>query len=608
MVRGARHLQDVCSPNQISDGRRTQELDFGPIPDQQGTVALPFSFTVPLETFTDPDAGQTLTYTAQDLPPGIAFDPATATFSGTFTAAGQFTVLLTALDNGGPQPLATVDAFTVTVEKGTPIITWPTPPDIVYGTPLGSAQLNATANASGGFIYTPAAGIVLHAGPSQTLAATFTPADTNNYNPANASVFVNVLKASLTATAADKSRAYGAANPLLTINYAGFVNGDISAVLDTQPVASTTATAASPVATYSITVTGGSDNDYDIILANGILTVTPVGLAVTAHDATKIYGQPNPPFTGSISGIQNNDNITATYFSSATDTSLVGTYPIIPALLDPDGKLSNYSVSVVNGTLSITPATLTVTITSPASGFVQAVTTNILFTGSFTRSGVTDSYLAWWTFSSAGMDDVVVPGVVSNDTVSAQVQFSTAGVYNFTLTVSNEFGPSAVATNVVGDLPAYVVIYDPNGGFVTGGGWFSSPAGAYTLDSTLTGRATFGFVSKYHNGASVPSGQTQFQFQVADLNFHSTDYDWLVISGAKAQYRGSGTISGEGDYAFILTATDGQVNGGSGVDKLRMKIWQKQYHVIVYDNQLGASDSSDPTTAIQSGSIVIHKE
>ena len=114
-------------------------------------------------------------------------------------------------------------------------------------------------------------------------------------------------------------------------------------------------------------------------------------------------------------------------------------------------------------------------------------------------------------------------------------------------------------------------------------------------------------VSNQH-GASVPSGQTQFQFQVADLNFHSTVYDWLVISGSRAQYRGSGTINGEGDYAFILTATDGQVNGGGGIDKLRMKIWQKQHNIIVYDNQLGASDSSSPTTAIQSGSIVVHKE
>jgi hypothetical protein len=420
-------------------------------------------------------------------------------------------------------------------------------------------------------------------------------------------VSINVLKATLTATAADKSRTYGDANPALTINYSGFVNGDTTNVLDSPPVASTTATATSAVGSYPITLTGGSDNDYDIALVNGTLSVTPASLTVMANNATKIYGQPNPTFTGMIFGIQNGDNITATYSSPATDTSLAGTYPIIPALVDPDSKLGNYSVTPINGTLTITPAALTVTITAPPSGFVQAVNSNILFAGTFTPSGASSSYLAWWTFSSDGMNDIVIPGVVSNQTVSAIVQFAAAGVYSVSLTVTNEFGPSAVATNVNNDLPAYVVIYDPNGGFVTGGGWINSPAGAYTLDSSLVGKATFGFVSKYQHGASIPTGQTQFNFQVADLNFHSTSYDWLVISGAKAQYQGSGTINGQGDFAFKLTATDGQASGGGGTDKFRMKIWEKQHNILIYDNQLGASDNSDPTTAIQ-GSIVIHKE
>jgi hypothetical protein len=579
-----------------------------PIPDQVGVFGTAFNFTIPPDTFADEDAGQTFTYAAYDLPPGISFTPGTATFSGNFGAVGIFTVTVKATDNGGPIPLSATNTFVVTVQKADPVLTWPTPADIVYGTALGATQLNATANATGTLAYNPSAGTILHAGAGQTLSVAFTPDDAANYNSANTNVLINVLKATLTATAADKSRPYGAANPPLTINYNGFVNGDIASVLDSPPASSTTATPASPVGTYPITLTGGTDNDYNLLLVNGTLTVTPAPLTVTANSATKVYGQPNPTFTGNISGIQNNENITATYSSSATDTSLAGTYPIVPTLMDPDGKLGNYTVILINSTLTITPATLAVTITSPPSGFVQSVDTNILFTGVFTPSGASSSYLAWWTFSSDGMTDIVVPGVVSNQTVSAQVQFATAGVYNFSLTVTNEFGPSAVATNVNNDLPAYVVIYDPDGGFVTGGGWLNSPAGAYVLDPGLVGKATFGFVSKYQHGASIPTGQTQFSFQVADLNFHSTSYDWLVISGAKAQYQGSGTINGEGDYAFKLTAVDGQVNGGGGIDKLRMKIWEKQHNVLIYDNQLGASDNSDPTTAIQAGSIVIHKE
>jgi hypothetical protein len=245
-----------------------------------------------------------------------------------------------------------------------------------------------------------------------------------------------------------------------------------------------------------------------------------------------------------------------------------------------------------------------VTITSPASGFVQTVNSNVAFTGTFTQSGVSDSYLASWTFSSDGQNDVIVPGVVSNNAVTCEVQFTQPGVYAVALTVTNESGPSATATNVNNDLPAYVVIYDPNGGFVTGGGWLNSPAGAYLLDPGLTGRATFGFVSKYFPGAAVPSGQTEFTLQSADFDFHSTSYDWLVITGSRAQYRGSGKINNSGDYGFLLTALDGQPTHSD--DKFRIKIWEKEHGIVVYDNQPGAPDTSDPTTAIQGGSIVVH--
>jgi hypothetical protein len=148
-------------------------------------------------------------------------------------------------------------------------------------------------------------------------------------------------------------------------------------------------------------------------------------------------------------------------------------------------------------------------------------------------------------------------------------------------------------------------VYDPSGGFVTGGGWINSPAGAYRLDVSLTGKANFGFVSKYLKGATTPTGQTEFQFKAGDLNFHSSAYEWLVIAGAKAQYKGSGTINGTGNYGFILTAIDGEINGGGGIDKFRMKIQDKDSGICVYDNQFGALDDAVPTTQIGGGSIQI---
>jgi hypothetical protein len=148
----------------------------------------------------------------------------------------------------------------------------------------------------------------------------------------------------------------------------------------------------------------------------------------------------------------------------------------------------------------------------------------------------------------------------------------------------------------------YIVIYDPDGGFVTGGGWIMSPAGAYAADPMLTGKANFGFVSKYKKGASVPTGQTEFQFKARDLNFLSSSYDWLVVTGQdKAKYKGVGTINGEGNYGFMLTATDGSP------DTFRIKIWDKDNgDALVYDNQMGEADDGYAGTAIGGGNIKVH--
>jgi FtsP/CotA-like multicopper oxidase with cupredoxin domain len=186
---------------------------------------------------------------------------------------------------------------------------------------------------------------------------------------------------------------------------------------------------------------------------------------------------------------------------------------------------------------------------------------------------------------------------------TASHTFTQAGVYTVTATVANLVFPASDSV--------LIVVYDPSAGFVTGGGQIASGAGAYPAAPLLTGTAHFGFVSKYKKGANVPDGQTQFKFQVANFDFNSTAYEWLVVAGAKAQYKGTGTVNGTGNYGFLLSAVDGQVNGGGGFDKFRIKIWDiNNGDSVVYDNNLGASediDSANPQV-ITHGSIVIHSK
>jgi len=182
-----------------------------------------------------------------------------------------------------------------------------------------------------------------------------------------------------------------------------------------------------------------------------------------------------------------------------------------------------------------------------------------------------------------------------------------AGGANYNPVTSNLYVTSGTSQATAQGVEHYVVIYDPNGGFVTGGGWIMSPVNAL-VGNPSSGRANFGFVSKYAKGANAPTGETEFNFQLGNFNFHSTIYDWLVVSGALAQYKGSGTINGAGDYGFMLTAADANIQGGPPVDGFRIKIYNKTTNGVIYDN-VGSKDdtvSNQNTQAISGGSIVVH--
>jgi len=83
-------------------------------------------------------------------------------------------------------------------QKQNPVITWPTPADIYYPTPLGATQLNATTTVPGTFVYTPASGTVLNLGNGQSLRVDFTPDDLSNYNAVYSTVNINVLQLTVT--------------------------------------------------------------------------------------------------------------------------------------------------------------------------------------------------------------------------------------------------------------------------------------------------------------------------------------------------------------------------------------------------------------------------
>jgi hypothetical protein len=112
--------------------------------------------------------------------------------------------------------------------------------------------------------------------------------------------------------------------------------------------------------------------------------------------------------------------------------------------------------------------------------------------------------------------------------------------------------------------------------------------------------------------SNIPTGNTEFQFQAGNLNFKSTSYEWLVVSGkTRAQFKGVGKINNAGNYGFMLTAIDGDNFGNKKPDAFRIKIWDMATSAIIYDNRMGSADSGDDATVLGNngqggGSIVIH--
>jgi len=271
--------------------------------------------------------------------------------------------------------------------------------------------------------------------------------------------------------------------------------------------------------------------------------------------------------------------------------------------LDDDGTYTigleaydGLATATATTTVEIINVDPTITSISVSADLVE-VGTSILLTAPFTDPGTSDTHTA-----TIDWGDGTVTETDGNGIVTGSHTYET-GVHEITLTVEDDDGGSDT------EIFQYIVVYDPNDGFVTGGGWINSPEGAYYPDPELTGTANFGFVAKYKKGASNPIGNTEFQFQVADLNFHSSSYDWLVIAGHKAIFKGTGTINGEGNYGFMIFAIDAKLHPTKDVDMFRIKIWDKDNgDAIVYDNGLGDYDDEDPPTEIAGGQIVIHKK
>ncbi len=321
------------------------------------------NLTIAPATLTVTATAETKTYGASD--PTLAYTATGYQFSdgaGIFTGAlsrvagqnvGSYAIGQNTLSAGGNYTISYVgNNLTITTA---PLTITPTGSQVYGGSNASvSYAYNGLVNGdtSGAISGVGSSTTVTNGSNAGTYGITATGGASSNYTITDATGVYIVGKAQLTVTPTG-SQTYGGSNASVSYAYSGLVNGDTSGAVSGIG-SSTTVTNGSNAGTYGITATGGTASNYTITDATGVYTVNDANLVITADNATRQVGQSDPVFTASFAGLVNGDMSSVvtglSFMSTDQANSPAGPYTITAA----GGSASNYLISYVAGTLTVT--------------------------------------------------------------------------------------------------------------------------------------------------------------------------------------------------------------------------------------------------------------
>jgi hypothetical protein len=262
----------------------------------------------------------------------------------------------------------------------------------------------------------------------------------------------------------------------------------------------------------------------------------------------------------------------------------------------------------VSSSTTVTSTNLgpSIAISSPAPWQVASVPATVNLTAPVVDPGAHDSHTC-----RIDWDDGTVETFTQEGSCSRAHTYTRPGMFTIDVTVTDDDQHSASAQVIA-------IVVDPNAGFVTGGGWIDSPAGALTADATLTGRAHFTANPRYTD-ASTLDGKVAFGLKEAGLDLSSRTLDWLVVTpDGRFAVKGTADLSGT-PVGFVFYGAQGCGSGsGSGCqpgpDRIRMLIWRLSDGPTpegvnpIYDNVPGGSFELDDFLGqpLGGGNLQIH--
>ena len=412
----------------------------------------------------------------------LAADNVTATYSratGEMVTGGPYHITATLSAGAGVLNNYTITntgaAFTINPRPAT----WTTNPN---SKTYGDLDPNSLTTGSGsGFLsgdnvtatYSRAAGETVLGGPYH-ITATLGPAGVlSNYSITNAGANFTINPRPATWTTNANSKTYGDAdpNPLTTGGGSGFVVSDGVNASYSRAAGETV-----PGGPYHITATlipAGALSNYTITNTGADFTISPRPATVTADNKSKVYGDPNPVLTATVTNTKNGDVVNYTLATTALQFSNVSTYPITVTL----GSNPNYSITSTDGTLTIGKANLTIKADNKQIFLHAALPTfTVTYTG-FLGTDTPGSLTGVLTFTptttpaNAGTYDIVPSGLTSNNyTITFQkgtltVNYSTTCIIfgDPTHAILQPINPDGTSVNKAGStVPAKFRVGDAN--------------------------------------------------------------------------------------------------------------------------------------------------
>jgi streptogramin lyase len=405
-------------------------------------------------------------------------------------------------------------SVTITSSGGTPSYT--------YSVSTGSLPTGLTLSASG----------TVSGTPTETGMYSFTiEAMDNNGFTGTQNYTLNVNPAMPTISISDiPSNALYGGSFTTTYNYSGNGTPAESVSSSTPSVCTVSGSAVSfvGVGTCTLTASATATTDYAAVTGNAqSFAVNGAALTITANNATKVYGTANPAFTVTVTGAENGNSFTESFTTSATVSSPVGSYAIVPSVTGTD--LADYTQSVIDGTLNITQA---------------ASTTSVQVSSTSVTPGQSVTLTATVVDASAG----------STGTPTGTVSFYDNGTLLNTAALSAGMASYSPASLTPGSSNAVTATYSGNANFTAG----SSTAS--TASTIVVGPLDFTFaISGSSNATAAPGQSATYQAAIAPLygsypgtvSFAATG----LPAGATATFSPSSIAANGGAKTVTVTIT-----------------------------------------------------